>query len=48
MGASGAFAIIYVYTAEVYPTVVRGTGLGLNSLAGRIGAIVAPMVRINF
>ena len=44
MGSSGAFAIAYVYTAEMYPTVVRGTALGLSSLAGRIGGIIAPLV----
>ena len=47
MGSSGAFAIAYVYTAEMYPTVVRGTALGLSSLAGRIGGIIAPLVCIN-
>ena len=44
MGSSGAFAIAYVYCAEMYPTVVRGTALGLSSLAGRIGGIIAPLV----
>ena len=44
MGASGAFAIAYVYCAEMYPTVVRGQALGLSSLAGRIGGIIAPLV----
>ena len=47
MGASGAFAIIYVYTAEMFPTVVRGTALGLCSLAGRIGGVIAPLVSRN-
>ena len=44
MGSSGAFAIAYVYCAEMYPTIVRGTALGLSSLAGRIGGIIAPLV----
>ena len=47
MGASGSFAIIYIYNAELYPTVVRGTAMGLSSLAGRIGGILAPLVSIE-
>ncbi len=47
MGVSGAFTVIYLYTAEMYPTVVRGTALGLSSLAGRIGGIIAPLVSDN-
>ncbi len=39
-----AFAVIYVYAAELYPTVVRSTGMGMSSLMARIGAILAPAV----
>ena len=43
-GCSGAFCIIYVFTAEIYPTAVRTTGLGLCSMVARIGSIAAPQV----
>ena len=42
---SCSFAIIYLYSGEVYPTVVRTIGLGTSSLVGRFGSILAPFVK---
>ena len=47
-GCAGAFNTIFNYTAELYPTVVRTTGIGLSSMAGRIGGITAPLVQICY
>ncbi|CAH3108089.1 unnamed protein product [Pocillopora meandrina] len=41
---SGAFQGFYVYTPEVYPTVVRALALGCCSAMARIGAMVTPFI----
>ncbi|XP_041049565.1 solute carrier family 22 member 5-like isoform X1 [Carcharodon carcharias] len=43
-GATSAFAIVYVYTAELYPTVVRNMGVGVSSVGCRFGAIISPYI----
>ncbi|KAJ8314445.1 hypothetical protein KUTeg_006595 [Tegillarca granosa] len=44
LGAAAAFAVIYVFSAELYPTVVRNAGMGASSCCARIGGMVAPYV----
>ncbi|XP_072041771.1 synaptic vesicle 2-related protein-like isoform X1 [Amphiura filiformis] len=41
---AGAFAAIYIYTPEVYPTHVRGIGLGTCGSISRIACIITPFV----
>lgn len=44
--ATASFSTAYVYTAELYPTVLRQNGVGLNSMCARVAGIVAPLIRL--
>ena len=41
---SVSFSIIYIYTAELYPTPVRSLGIGLSTFLGKFGCALAPIL----
>lgn len=43
----GSFTLMFLYAPEIYPTVVRSTGVGLGSSMARIGGMIAPGVAIT-
>ncbi|KAF6163026.1 hypothetical protein GIB67_021175 [Kingdonia uniflora] len=43
-GMAGAYNLLFLYTAELFPTVVRNAALGCAAQAGQLGAILAPLV----
>ncbi|XP_029141435.1 uncharacterized protein LOC107294373 [Protobothrops mucrosquamatus] len=45
LGAS--FSCVFLYTGELYPTVIRQTGMGFGNTMARVGGIVAPLVRMT-
>ncbi|XP_048091525.1 putative transporter SVOPL isoform X5 [Alosa alosa] len=38
------FNVVYIYTAEVYPTAVRSIGMGVCTSCSRIGGMLAPFI----
>ena len=44
IGASAGFSMVYQYSAELFPTVVRNAGMGSSSCMARIGGMIAPYV----
>ncbi|KAF9414747.1 hypothetical protein HW555_007443 [Spodoptera exigua] len=42
--ASGAFATMYMYTTEMFPTVARNMAMGASSTVSRVGSMIAPYV----
>uniref|UniRef100_A0A0K2UKU6 Major facilitator superfamily (MFS) profile domain-containing protein n=1 Tax=Lepeophtheirus salmonis TaxID=72036 RepID=A0A0K2UKU6_LEPSM len=41
----GNLAICYVYSAELFPTVIRNVGIGSSSVWARIGPMIAPFIK---
>ncbi|XP_003484654.1 organic cation transporter protein [Bombus impatiens] len=43
---AGSFAVIYNYTAELFPTVVRNTALGIGSMCARFSGALTPLIML--
>ncbi|KAM0729598.1 Organic cation transporter protein [Formica fusca] len=41
---AGSFAVVYNYTAELFPTVVRNTAVGIGSMCARLSSTLTPMI----
>ncbi|XP_075583244.1 solute carrier family 22 member 6-B-like [Pelecanus crispus] len=43
---AASFNCVFLYTGELYPTVIRQTGMGLANTMARLGSITAPLVKM--
>jgi OCT family organic cation transporter-like MFS transporter 4/5 len=41
-----SYGIVYIFTAELFPTVIRNVGVGASSLCARIGGILCPYINL--
>ncbi|XP_028156490.1 organic cation transporter protein-like [Ostrinia furnacalis] len=46
MFISGSYSIIYKYSAELFPTVVRSSGVGLGSMCASISGALTPLISL--
>ncbi|KAI8421808.1 hypothetical protein MSG28_009765 [Choristoneura fumiferana] len=41
---SGSYSIVYKYSAELFPTVVRSSGVGLGSMCASVSGALTPLI----
>ncbi|XP_069327619.1 organic anion transporter 3 [Eulemur rufifrons] len=44
---SSSFSCLFLYTSELFPTVIRQTGMGASNMWTRVGSMLAPLVKIT-
>lgn len=44
LGVTVGFCIIYFWCAEIYPTPLRNSLMGVSSMMARVGSIFAPVI----
>ncbi|KAK7926116.1 hypothetical protein WMY93_008426 [Mugilogobius chulae] len=44
---AASFTSCYLYSGELYPTIIRQNGMGLASMMARVGAMVAPLALLG-
>ncbi|KAG5844987.1 hypothetical protein ANANG_G00133990 [Anguilla anguilla] len=44
LGVTAAFSVLYISAMELYPTVVRGMGVGVCSMTSKIGSVLSPFL----
>jgi OCT family organic cation transporter-like MFS transporter 4/5 len=41
---TAAYGVVYIMSAEIFPTVVRNAGMGSSSGVARVGSMIAPYI----
>ncbi|XP_078661280.1 organic cation transporter protein-like isoform X1 [Branchiostoma floridae x Branchiostoma belcheri] len=46
-GVTACFNTIFIWTAELYPTMVRNVGVGASTMFARVGGIISPYMEFS-
>ena len=46
LAITSSYGTVYIFSAELFPTVIRNVGMGSVSMSGRVGGIVCPYVNM--
>jgi len=46
LAITSSYGTVYIFSAELYPTVVRNVGMGASSMSARIGGILCPYINM--
>ena len=46
LAITSSYGTVYIFSAELFPTVVRNVGLGAASMSGRVGGILCPYINM--
>ncbi|XP_042237331.1 solute carrier family 22 member 15-like isoform X2 [Homarus americanus] len=44
LSISASFSVCYIHSAEIFPTAIRNSGVGILSVAARVGGMLAPLI----
>ncbi|XP_045609975.2 solute carrier family 22 member 15-like isoform X1 [Procambarus clarkii] len=44
LSISASFSVCYIHSAEIFPTAIRNSGMGIVSVAARVGGMLAPLI----
>ena len=46
LAITSSYGTVYIFSAELFPTVVRNVGMGAASMSGRVGGILCPYINM--
>ncbi|KAF5290279.1 hypothetical protein FQR65_LT11613 [Abscondita terminalis] len=47
LAITSSYGVVYVFSTEQFPTVIRNAALGVGSMCARIGSISAPLINLT-
>lgn len=46
LAITSSYGVVYIFSTEQFPTVIRNAGLGAGSTCARLGSVIAPYINL--